>query len=94
MIQTYADQTPEGIVAHGWADANKSLVANWDNKKFGYLGKEYGKLGGRPRREDETTPTEPPTGVSDEHVISDPSLSFDMSLYESLSFDMSLYESI
>lgn len=58
MIQTFADQTEMGILAHDWDIVNASLVANWTNGKYGVLGKDYGKLGGRPS----ITPTKPPKG--------------------------------
>jgi hypothetical protein len=41
MVQTFVEDSEDGIVAHGWAEANASLVASWNN----------GKMGGRPKSE-------------------------------------------
>lgn len=47
-----------GFAAHDWCEHNRQLVTLWANRDFG-------RLGGRPRKAMVETPEEPPAGVSE-----------------------------
>jgi hypothetical protein len=63
MVQTFVEDSEEGIIAHGWADANASLVSAWNN----------GKMGGRPKSEKpkDNRPVNPPVNPAQTGGVSD-----------------------
>ncbi len=69
LTQTgFLDVLPDGGFAlHDFADHNAALIQRWENGRFGKLGAEFGKRGGRPG-----TPRETPGGGSGKPPVGGP----------------------
>lgn len=69
LLETgFLEAMPDGGFAiHDFAQHNAALIQRWENGRFGKLGSEFGRLGGRPRN-----PRETPGGGSEQPPVGGP----------------------